>query len=108
MRNDDGGGYYDDESWRGSLLLRGPVAGCRREAGLYYGDTDYDVRPARFADSTSPRLYRTVWRARLRVERDLGPHTSLFTEISHEDNDSNDPLDVYTQTWAVLGAGYRL
>ena len=108
VRNDDGGGYYDYESWRGNLLLRGPVAGCRWEAGLYYGNTDYDVRPSRFGDVASPHLHRDGWRARLRLERDLGPHTSLYTEVSHEDNDSNDPLDVYSQTWAVLGAGYRL
>ena len=107
-RDDDGGGYYDDRSWRASLLLRGPVAGCRWEAGLYYGDTDYDVRPAIYGAVAGPHLYRSVWRTRFRLERDLGLHASLFAEVSHEDNDSNDPLDVYTQTWAVLGAGYRL
>lgn len=108
VKDDDGGGYYDYQSWRGSLLLRGPLVGCRWEGGVYYGKTDYDVRPSRFGDESRPLLFREWWQARFRVDRDLGRGWKVFTELWWEDNDSNDPLDVYTQEWVTLGAAYRL
>jgi hypothetical protein len=107
-RDDNGGGYYDYQSWRSRLSLRGPLGGWRWEGGLYYGNTDYDVRPSRAGIVEAPLLYRNRIELWLRLERPLGEHWLGFAEVSWEDNDANDPLDVYAQTWGCAGVGYRL
>lgn len=107
-RDDDGGGYYDYQSWRSRLSLRGPWAGFQWEGGLYYGETDYDVRPSQFGSEDAPLLYRTRMQAWLRAERALTRHWLGFAEVSWEDNDANDPLDVYRQSWGSAGIGRRL
>jgi hypothetical protein len=107
LRTDDGGGYYDYRAWRGRLLVRGPLFGWRWESGVYYGDTDYDVRPSSFGDVTSPRLYRTWYQFRLRFDRQLTRRWGCFVEALTQENRSNNPLDVYDHQWAAAGISFR-
>jgi hypothetical protein len=108
LRDDNGGGYYDYDRWRASLGLRGRHNRWKGDLAISYTDTQYTDRPSVFMEPDSPRLARdrvSVWAA---VEYQFSDHWFAFVEGEWEDNDSNDPIDVYSVTSAALGLGFRL
>ena len=107
-RDDDGGGYYDYVNWHGGIGMAGRIGKWGVDFSVDYTDTDYDKRPSDVFDDLSSPLHRQRWDLWLRLERELSKRWRLFTEVSWEDNDANDPLDVYGHSSVVGGIGYTL
>jgi hypothetical protein len=108
LRDDTGGGYYDYESWQGTMGIRVRMGQWSTDLRAGYTDTQYDRQPSDILDPASEPLHKQRADLELRVERTLGKRWSLFTEITWEDNRANDPLGVYEHFTGAVGLGYNL
>lgn len=106
VRDDDGGGYYDYNRWQGGVDTSARHGKWRADFSADFTDTNYDKQPSDALDTLSAPLHRQRWDLRLRLEREVGKQWTVFSEISWEDSDANDPLDVYDHFSGVAGVGY--
>ena len=105
-RDDNGGGYYDYQSWRGTIGTSAKFGRWEADVNAGYTHTEYDTRPSDILNPLSSPLERERWNLWVRVERGLTESWRLFAELNWEDNDANDPLDVYDHLSGVAGLGY--
>jgi hypothetical protein len=106
--DDNGGGYYDYDSWQSAISLRRRIGRWSADVRGNYTDTQYDQRPSDILDPASEPLHRQRWDLGLRVERTLVRRWSLFADISWEDNDANTPMDVYNHVTSAIGVGFNV
>jgi len=103
--DDNGGGYYNYNSWQILYRLQNRRGPWTSSLSASFRETNYETRPADIFNLANEILYRRVFRGRLRIER-AWEHWTAFAETSWEDTRSNDPLDTYQQLAALLGIGY--
>jgi hypothetical protein len=103
--DDNGGGYYNYNSWQILYRLQHRRGPWTSSLSASYREADYGSRPANIFNLDNEVLYRRVFRSRLRIER-AWENWTAFAETSWEDTTSNDPLDTYQQLAALLGIGY--
>lgn len=106
VNRDNGGGFFDYTRYAAALQLRCRAAGWTVQAevrGLRY---DYETR--RVAEPFSPLRRKTDWGLRLRAERQLSPHWTVFAQWDRESSDDRLPAADYTANTVQLGWQWEL
>ncbi len=106
-RSDNGSGYYDYDSHKGSAALRYMVKdGLTLKASLLYQKLEYDYAIV-VDENDDPLPGKDGYTAKLRLQKDLELSKTtpayLFAEVKYDTYDSNTPVYEYDRAQALIG-----
>lgn len=101
LNRDNGGGYFDYTRYSASLQVRWRAAGWSALAELRGLRYQYDTRRVRGPETVQRR--KEDWGLRLRAERELSRHWTLFAQWEREGSDDRLPSADYTAQTVWIG-----